>query len=98
MGRSRRQGGETPLQKPTHCWIAPETDGERGRIAGFALGTGLGHEVCARGPVGLVFAEPGIGGDVPHRLKGGVGTLHLRDSQRPIDNDPGESQSTRSAS
>jgi len=51
------------------------------------MGTGLGRELRARSPLGLVFAEPGIGGDLPHRLKSGVGTLHLCDSERTIDGD-----------
>src|SRR5262249_49465352 len=74
--RSCRQGREPPLQKPTDCWIALETDGDFVRIAGFAISASLGHELRAGGPVGLVFGEPGIGGDLLHCLKGGLGTMN----------------------
>src|SRR5712691_5806030 len=82
---SSRQGRLTPLQETTDRRVALETDRDLVCAAGFAMCACPGQQLRARSPVGLVFREPHIGGDLLHRLETAVGALHLRDSQSAID-------------
>src|SRR5580700_6541842 len=66
--KSCRQGRLTALQEAADGGVALETDRHLVGAAGFAICAGLGQQLRARSPVGLVFGEPDIGRYLWHRL------------------------------
>ena len=55
------------LEESADGGVALEADRDVVGVAGFGVRAGLGQQLRARGPVGLVLGEPRIGGDLVER-------------------------------
>jgi hypothetical protein len=75
----------TPLKEATDGGIALESDRKLVGAASLAMRAYSGEQVCARGPVGLVFGEPSIRRRIWHRIEPRSRTVNLADGQRAID-------------
>src|SRR5260370_19814760 len=76
--RSRRQRRLTLLQEAANRGVALETDCDLVRVAGFVVCACPGQQLRACRPVGLVFGEPDIGGQLFAGREAGPGAMPLR--------------------
>src|SRR5437867_3505071 len=76
--RSLHQRRLTPLQEASNGRVALEADCDFVGVAGLVVRTCLGQQLRTCRPVGLVFGESHIGGQLTQVIESGAGAMYLR--------------------